>query len=178
MNVSPDRILDRVGRVFRRDASVYREIARDPGALREAAIVVAIVAIFSGIGAVSDSPKRVIVALIGAFLSWLVFSAMTYFFGKNIFGTPTTQTSTEALLRTQGYAQAPNLIAILGFIPLIGWIFVFIGWIIGIIAAVQAIRETLSLSTGRAILIAILAAITSGIVLAILGTIFGIGWAV
>jgi len=176
--LSPDRIMDRVGRVFKRDSSVYREIARDPGATREAAIVVAVVALFSAIGSLNDSFGRVIVAILGAFLSWVVFSALTYFFGKNIFGTPTTQTSTEALLRTQGYAQSPNLIRVLAFIPLIGWVFTVISWILGIIAAVQAIRETLGIGTGRAIIVAIIAGIASGIVLGMLGVIFGIGWAI
>ena len=173
MNISFDKILDRANRVIRLDHTVYREIGNDPAATVEAAVVVAVVAVASGLGAVTDSFGRVIVAILGAFIWWGVFSFFTYFFGKNIFGTPTTQTTTESLLRTQGYAQAPRVLAIFGIIPILGWIVAFVASIIGLVTAIYAIRETLGISTGRAIVIGIIAAITSFIALLILSLIFG-----
>jgi hypothetical protein len=170
-------ILNRAIRVAKLDLPVYREIARDANATKEAAVVVAVVALASGIGALSDSFGSVVVAVLGAFIGWVVFAGMTYFFGKNIFGSPSTQVDVESLLRTQGYAQAPGVLAFFGFIPVLGWIAALVGGIWGIVTAVVAIRETLVIGTGRAIIVGIIAAIASGIVVGLLGLIFVGNWA-
>lgn len=101
---------------------------------------------------------------------------MTYFFGKNVFGSPNTHVDVESLLRTQGYAQAPGVLAFFGFIPVLGWIAGLIGGIWAIITAVVAIRETLVIGTGRAIIVGIVAAIASGLIVGILGLIFVGNW--
>lgn len=170
-------ILNRAIRVAKLDPPVYREIARDANATKEAAVVVAVVALASGIGALSDSFGSVVVAVLGAFIGWVVFAGMTYFFGKNIFGTPSNQVNVESLLRTQGYAQAPGVLAFFGFIPALGWLAALAGGIWGIVTAVVAIRETLVIGTGRAIIVGIIAAIASGIVVGLLGLIFVGNWA-
>jgi len=169
-------ILNRAIRVARLDPAVYREIARDGGATMEAAIVVAVVAVASGIGALTDSFGVVVLAIVGAFLGWVVFSAMTYFFGKNIFGTPTTQVDVETLMRTQGYARVPGILAFFGFIPVLGWIAALVGGIWSLVTAIVAIRETLLISTGRAIIVGIIAAIASFIILFILGLVFDVNY--
>ncbi len=170
-------ILNRAIRVAKLDLPVYREIARDANATKEAAVMVAVVALASGIGALSDSFGRVVLAVIVAFIGWVIFAAMTYFFGKNIFGLPTTQVDVESLLRTQGYAQAPGVLAFFGFIPILGWAVALVGAIWGLVTAIVAIRETLVIGTGRAIIVGIIAAIASGIVGGVLGLLFGVGWA-
>lgn len=167
-------IIDRAKRVMQLDQPVFRTIARDPNATRQAAIVVGVVAIASAIGGANDGFGGIILGIIGALVGWLVFAGLAWFFGTNIFGTPTTSTNWESLLRTLGYAQAPNVLAIFGFIPLIGWIAAFIGSIWAVVAAVIAIRETLAFSTGRAIITAIIAAIASGLVMGILSLVFGV----
>jgi hypothetical protein len=169
-------ILNRAIRVARLDPAVYREIARDGGATMEAAIVVAVVAVASGIGALTDSFGVVVLAIVGAFLGWVVFSAMTYFFGKNIFGTPTTQVDVETLMRTQGYARVPGILAFFGFIPVLGWIAALVGGIWSLVTAIVAIRETLLISTGRTIIVGIIAAIASFIILFILGLVFDVNY--
>ncbi len=167
-------ILDRAQSVSMLHLPVYRVIQRDPKATKEAAIVVAVVAVASAIGNVGDEGSRILVSLIGAFLGWLVLSGMTYFFGTNIFGTPTTQVNMESLLRTLGYAQAPGVLAIFGIIPLFGWMLVLVGGLWSVVTAVVAIRETLHLSTLRAVLIAILAVIATTLVTGILGLLLGL----
>lgn len=176
MDQMVNRILNRALRVVKLDLPVYREIARDPNATTEAAAVVAVVALASGIGALTDSFGQVVIAMLGAFIGWVVFAAMTYFFGKNIFGSPNTQVDVKSLLRTQGYAQAPGVLAFFGFIPVLGWIAAFIGAIWSIITAVVAIRETLVIGTGRAIIVGIVAAIASGLIVGIIGLIFVGNW--
>jgi len=178
MDQTASTILERAIRVAKLDLPVYREIARDGNATKEAAIVVAVVALASGIGALTDSFERVVVAMVGAFVWWIVFAAMTYFFGKNIFGSPTTQVSVESLMRAQGYARVPGILSFFGFIPVLGWIVSFIGGVWALVTAIVAIRESLVISTGRAIIVGLIALIASAIVIGILGLIFGIGWAI
>jgi hypothetical protein len=169
-------ILNRAMRVAKLDLPVYREIARDRNATTQAAVVVAVVALASGIGALTDSFGRVVIAVLGAFIGWVVFAAMTYFFGKNIFGSPNTQVDVESLLRTQGYAQVPGVLAFFGFIPVLGWIPAVIGWVWSLVTAIVAIRETLVIGTGRAIIVAIVAGIASALIVGILGLIFVGNW--
>lgn len=176
MEQTATRILNRAIRVVKLDLPVFREIAQDKKATTEAAIVVAIVAIASGIGTLTDSFGVVVLAILSAFLNWFVFSAMTWFFGKNIFGTPTTQVDIETLMRTQGYARAPGVVVFLGFIPILGWIAAIVGGIWSLVTAIVAIRETLAIGTGRAIIVGIIAAIASAIVLGILALIFGVDY--
>lgn len=177
MDQKVNGILNRAIRVAKLDPPVYREITRDANATKEAAVVVAVVALASGIGALSDSFGSVVVAVLGAFIGWVVFAGMTYFFGKNIFGTPSNQVNVESLLRTQGYAQAPGVLAFFGFIPVLGWLAALAGGIWGIVTAVVAIRETLVIGTGRAIIVGIIAAIASGIIVGLLGLLFVGNWA-
>jgi len=169
-----DVIINRARQVMQLRESVFRTIARDPNATQQAAIVVGVVAIASAIGGAGEGIGGIVVGLIGAFVGWLVFAGMAWFFGTNIFGTPTTVTNWESLLRTLGYAQAPGILSIFAFIPILGWAAAFVGWVWSIVTAIIAIRETMSFSTGRAIITAIVAAIASGIIGAILSMIFGV----
>lgn len=169
-----DLILERARRVIQLDTPVYNTIARDPNATQQAAIVVGVVAIAGAIGGANEGAGGMFVGLIGAFIGWLIFAGMAWFFGTNIFGTPTTVTNWESLLRTLGYAQAPNILAFFGFIPILGGLVAFIGSIWAIVTGVLAIRETLGFSTGRAIITGLIAAIATGIVAAILSIIFGV----
>lgn len=169
-----DIILARARRVIQLDTPVFGTIARDPNATQQAAIVVGAVAVAGAIGGANEGAGGMFVGLVGALFGWLIFSGMAWFFGTNIFGTPTTVTNWEALLRTLGYAQAPRILALFGFIPVLGGLISFIGAIWAIITGVIAIRETLGFSTGRAIITGLIAAIGTGLVAVILGLLFGV----
>jgi hypothetical protein len=175
--LSVERIVNRAINVAKLDLPTYRQIARDPSATTEAAVVVGAVALAAGIGAITDSLGQVIVSVIGAFVWWLVFSAVTWFFGKNMFGTPSAQITAQSLMRTIGYARAPQVLYILGFIPLIGWAFAALGWCLAIVTSVVAIRETLVIGTGKALLLGLLSVIASGLIVGILGLVFAGSWA-
>lgn len=167
-------IYERAQQVSLLHLPAYRAIRIDPNATKEAAIVVAVVAVASAIGSAGDESGRILVSLIGALLSWLILSGMTYFFGINIFGTPTTQVNMESLLRTLGYAQAPGVLALFGIIPLFGWMLVLAGGLWSFVTAIVAIRETLDLSTMRAVLIAIVAAIATALIVGTLGILLSV----
>lgn len=168
-------IVQRAKDVAQLDARTYREIARDPDATKEAALIVALVAIANGIGSAGDGSTGLIGGIIAGLLGWIVFSAVTYFIATNITGSPTMTASVESLMRTLGYARVPGLLAVFGFIWLIGWIATAVAGIWILVTSIYAIRTTLTMGWPRTIATALIALIASGIVNLIVGWIFGIG---
>ncbi|MCL5958832.1 MAG: YIP1 family protein, partial [Chloroflexi bacterium] len=150
--------VDRMIRAARLDVDVYEELERDTSATWQALIVVVIVAIASGVGAllagiVRGVPSIAVSGLIGgiiaAVIGWAIWSLVTYLVGTTLFGGTA---SYGELLRTIGFAYTPNALQILGFIPLIGALIVILAEIWALVAGVVAVRQALDFSTGKAIL--------------------------
>lgn len=169
-------IVDRSIGVTKLDVPTYEAIEHDPLATKQAAIVVAAVAIAAAIGGLGDGANGFIVGLIGAFIGWFVFAGLAYFFGTNLFGTPTTNTDFEAVLRTLGYAQVPGIVAVVGFIPFLGPLIGLVGGIWTIVTCIIAIRQSLNITTNRAIITGIVATIASGLIMLIMSLVFGVGF--
>lgn len=176
MQTTGQGILDRAMRVIRLDLPAYRDIELDKKATTEAAIVVGVVALATAIGSLrgEDWFLNAIIGLVGTFLSWVVFAASTFFFGRNVFGVPASEISVEGLMRTQGYAHAPGVLGVLGFIPGLGWIAVLVAGIWSLVTAIIAIRESLNVGTGKAILVGFVAAIAAGFVIGAIRLIFNL----
>jgi hypothetical protein len=147
------------------DVSVYEEVEADRTATGQAAIVVAIVAICAAIGSWGHGGNGIIGAVIGAFLGWLLMSALTYFIGTKLFGGTADM---GEMLRTLGFAQSPGVIAILGFIPILGGLVLFAIAIWQLVTAVVAIRQALDFDLGKAIATAVISAIVVWVVMAVL----------
>ena len=138
------------------DASVYEEVEADRGAIGQAAAVVAIVAVCAAIGSSGHGGKGIIGAIIGAFISWALWAGLTYVIGTKLFGGTADM---GEMLRTLGFAQAPGVLGILGFIPILGWLVGFVVWIWTLVAAVVAIRQALDFDTGKAVATAVIAGV-------------------
>jgi len=157
------------------DVSVYEEVEADRTATGQAAIVVAIVAVCAAIGSYSGGGKTIIAAIVGAFVGWLVMSALTYFIGTKLFGGTA---DIGEMLRTLGFAQSPGVIAVLGIIPFLGGLVMFAVWIWQLVTAVVAIRQALDFDTGKAIATAVISWIIMIVVnLLIAGVLLGTGLA-
>lgn len=150
---------ERVMGALRLDASIYDEIEHDPDALGQAAGVVALAAVASAIGvaggAMGDRGVGVILGgVVAAFLGWLISAGIVWVIGVRIMEHTSDY---PELLRTLGFAQAPQLLKVLALVPLLGfvvWIAVFF-W--GLAAYVVAVRQALDVETGRAIVVCVLA---------------------
>lgn len=171
-NISFDRIMQRAIEVATLNTRTYSEIARDPKALPEAAIVVAIVAVAAGIGGLNEGAGGLIAGIILSLLGWVISAAIIYFVGTNITGTPTTTGSVESLLRTLGYASVPRILFVFGFIWLLGGLIAFFANIWTIVTTVLAIRAALGMSLSRAIITGIVAWVASIIIQTLLIWIF------
>jgi hypothetical protein len=172
--ISLDRIVQRAIDVATLKTRTYSEIAPDPRALVEAAIVVVAVAISAGIGAVSYGAGGLITGIILSLLGWVISSAIIYAVGTRVTGTPTTSGSIQSLLRTLGYASAPNIFSFLGFIWIVGGLILFLLSIWTLVTTIFAIRAALNMSLMRAVITGFLAMLAAAIVRILLGWILGV----
>ena len=159
-------ITDRMKGAAMLNAATYEEVEADTTATGQAAVVVAIGAIASAIGASGAGVGGIIGALVASLIGWVLWAGVTYLIGAKILGGTATW---GELLRTLGFAQSPKVLAILGLIPGMGWI---VGTVLGIwllIAGVVAIRQALDFSTGKAIATALLGWLAMVIPFALLG---------
>jgi hypothetical protein len=153
------------------DISVYEEVEADEGATGQAVMVVAIVAIAGAIGASGSGGNGMTGAIISAFMGWFIWAGLTWFIGTRFFGGTATY---GELLRTLGFAMAPGVLNILGFIPFLGGLVGIAVAIWSLIAGIIAIRQALDFDTGKAVATAVVGfAITVAVVLTFVGMIFG-----
>lgn len=173
-NISLNRIVQRAKDIMTFNTRTYEEIVRDPNATAEAAIVVATVAIASGLGRMFAGPGALIGAVLAMLLGWVVAAAVIYFVGTRVTGEATTTSSVERVMRVVGYASAPFVFSIFSGLWLIGWLFatVIFFWFLG--TMVLAIRSALDISLSRAIVTGLIAWIATLIVNGILSMIFNI----
>lgn len=169
-------MFNRIVGVLRLDVNTFEEIEADESATSQAAIVVGIVAVLGAIGAfigaqaanemlqqlgqISEfeipfavpelSPiGAAINAILGAFIAWALWAALTYFIGTRLF--PGKATFGE-MLRVIGFAQAPRMLGIFAFIPCLGGILGLVGAIWALIAGFVGVRAGLDLDTGQTLI--------------------------
>ncbi len=147
--------LERVIGALRLDAATYEEVEHDPSALGQAAGVVAAAAVAAAIGGAGVSGGGGAVgAVLGSLIGWLISAAFIWVVG--VYFMKHTSDYRE-LLRTLGFASAPKLLAVLGGLPVLGAIAVFVGGLWSLAAFVVAARQALDVSTGRALWVCFLA---------------------
>ena len=140
------------------DASVYEEVEHDESAIGQAATVVALGAAASGVGALSAvGLSGVVGAFIAAFVGWVIAAAMVFLVGVKLMDH---SSDFPELLRTLGFASAPQILTVVAIIPILGTIANLIAFVLGLIAYVIAVRQALDTSTGKAILVCLLAVLT------------------
>jgi hypothetical protein len=158
-------LFERMIRAARLDSNLYEEVEHDLSATSQAATVVGIVAICVGLGnaigiAMGGSTGLAVGAFIGgiisAFVGWVAWSYITYWIGTSMFKGEATP---GELLRTVGFAQSPMVIGVISFIPFIGSLVAFAAWIWAVIATIIALRQALDITTGQAVITAIIGAI-------------------
>ena len=142
------------------DVATFEEVEHDETATAQAAAVVALTAAAQAIAASSAGLGSIFGAAAAALIGWLVWAGITYFIGAKLFrGTATW----GELLRTLGFAQAPNVLAVFAILPLVGWLVDAVLWVWVLIAGVIAIRQALDFDTGRAILTTLIGGLLVGV---------------
>ena len=166
-------MLDRMKGAAMLDIPTYEEVEHDTSLTTQAAMVVVIAALARGIGGMDGGEVGIIGGVLGALFGWLLWSGVTYLIGDKLLGGTATW---GELLRTLGYAQAPGILLILGFIPLIGWVVGIVVFIWLLVTGIVAIRQALDFTTGKAVLTAIIGWLVAFVIPAlILGGALGAG---
>lgn len=145
-------MIDRIVRAIRLDWTVFGEIAQDRDAMKEAAIIVLIVSFLSAIGSgfADRSMSSFISTLIVTIaVGWILWAIITFFVGTRFLGG---KTNISEMLRVLGYAGAPHLLGLFHFIPCIGPLLPWVGWILALVAGILAVREAMDFETDRAII--------------------------
>ncbi len=141
-------MFQRILGVLKLDVATFESIEADSGATSQAAIIVAIVALLSGIGSGISASMRdanIIVAffstLVWAFIGWGLWSWVTWFVGTKMFNGKAT---VDEMLRVIGFSYSPQFLSV---IPCVGGI---IGGIWSLIAGFIAVRQGLDLDNTKA----------------------------
>lgn len=152
-------------RAAKLDVDFYNTVEQDTSLTGQAALLVAIVSLLSGIGngiAFGGSfLGQALGAVVAGMVGWVIAAWLIDMIGRKLFQG---ESDVGQMQRVLAYAQAPR---VLGVVPFLGWI----AWIWTFVAVVVAVREGQDFSTGAAvgtvILGWLLTVILSGIVLAI-----------
>ena len=148
----------RVTGVLKLQPSTFEEIEANPAATGQALAVVVIASVAAGIGAgLMGGPMPLVRETLAALIGWIMWAGVTYLIGGRLMPEPGTHTDMGELLRVIGFSYAPNMFAILAFIPLLGGLVQIIVafWLLA--ATVIAVRQALDYrSTARAIAVVLI----------------------
>ena len=139
-------ILERMMGAATLDVDTYEEVEHDQSATMQAAAVVVLVALCKTAGAWNVgllSAGRI--ALI-ELATWFTWAGVAYLVGQKLFQGEATW---GELLRTIGFAKAPGVLYIFGFVPLLGWSVQAVVGIWMLLTGFVAIRQALDLGNGK-----------------------------
>jgi hypothetical protein len=155
----------------RLDIATFEEVEADRHATVQALAVVVMSNTAAGIGlgsGVFDAPVLTLVVL--ALLMWVFWAALTYGIGVYLIPEPQTETDVTELMRTIGFAAAPGMLRVLGFLPVVGRTVygLVTAWML--VAMVIAVRQALDYkSTWRALVVCVIAGIAAVAMTALIG---------
>lgn len=152
------------------DVATYEEVEHDQTATGQAAMVVGIVALARAIGSLGAGFGVLVGGIVMAFVGWLVWCGITYFIGDELMGGDATW---GEVLRAVGFAQTPGVLAVVGIIPLIGWLVSLAASIWVLVAAFIGLRQALDLDNVKTLITVVLGWIAMMILMAIPSMIFG-----
>lgn len=182
--------MDRIVGAVKLSRPIFDEVRRDPSAMMQAAGIVAVTGLLSGISQfavyrgetidlgngdtyeVTNSffgPLASGIALAVLSLIFWVISAVLYrLVATKMLGSPEVNIQWQEVARPVGFASAPALLLILTPIPVIGYLVASLLWIWTLATSIVAISETFRVSKWRAFFIPLVAWIGLAIVLSLI----------
>ncbi len=166
--VSQHSITDRMLGALRLDAAMFEEIEADGAGTGQAAFVVVATSLVAGAAGAADSAGTGLLAGVGALIGWAISAFFAYVVGTRILPGQNTKASWGELARTMGFANTPRFLLILGVVPALRSVVALVAGIWVLAATIIALRAALDCSTGRAIVVGIVAAFAQALVVVIL----------
>lgn len=135
---------DRMLRAAKLDSELYEEVEADTAALGQAAAVVTLSSIATGIGASGvGSLSTVLLSTLAALVGWFLWASLIYLIGVKLLPEPQTESDIGELLRTIGFASSPGILRIFGVVPVFGPLIVVVASLWMLAAMVVAVRQAL-----------------------------------
>lgn len=172
--------VDRIVGAIKLDRPIYDEVRRDPSAMMQAAGIVVVTGLLSGISQFADIRGRsfevddrtyevtnsffgplaagIAIAVLGL-VFWVITAVLYRFVGTKLLGSPETGIQWQEVARPLGFASAPSLLLILTPIPVLGFIIGSILWIWTLASQIVAMSETFRVSKWRAFFIIVVSAL-------------------
>ena len=170
-------MLQRMIGAARLNVHTYEDVENDQTATKQALLVVVLVSLASGIGAIGigaiaiGDDYNILNFLLGiavGIIGWAIWAYITFLVGTKFLNTPETHADWGQLARGTAFAQTPGLLRVFGFIPYIGGVIILISMIWLIIAMVIAVRQCLDYqSTWRAFAVVLIGFIPHMILISI-----------
>ena len=159
------RFLNRFFRAAKLETSLYQEIVEDGGAMNQALIVVLIYSMASAYGTFGRTGATGInIGMITTLLGWYVWAFSTYIIGARFLPETRTSPDRKTLMRVLGFASAPGVFRVLGFIQGSGLLILLIAASWMVVAATVGVKQALSYeSTARALGVCIIGFIISAV---------------
>jgi hypothetical protein len=159
------------------DAATYEEVEADRTATRQAAAVVILSSLATGIGAVRSAHGGA-GSLVGfsliALMLWVIWASLTFQIGSKILPGAETRTSIGELLRTIGFASAPGIARVFAVIPGTTPVIFGVTTIWMLMAVIVAVRQALDYtSTARAVAVCVLGFVLAAAFALVIGLLFG-----
>lgn len=146
--------VDRMIGAARLDPATFEAVEHDAQAMPQALGVVALAALAAGIGAVGFGGLFALGGVIAALLGWAIWAGLIWLIGTKLLPEAQTDADWAQVARVTGFAQAPGLLRLFGFLPLIGGLVVLVANIWMLVAMVVAVRQVLDYrDTWRAVLV-------------------------
>ena len=145
-------IIGRMIGAARLDVRTFEEVEADTSATRQALLVVAIVALATGISSLpTNGLSGLAIGIFVAIVGWMIWAGIVYLIGTKILPTHETHADWGQVARTLGFAQSPGIVRVFAVVPNLDIIF-WIGSVWMLVAMVIAVRQALDYtSTVRAI---------------------------
>ena len=170
--------VDRVIGVVKLQEPVYAAIKRDASLLNQAVLVVLVSALATNVWVAVFAPNGLVRALGGvvlAFVAWLLFGTLAWWLGTRWFAPKWAPPDLRQMLTLTGFATAPTVLNILGFVPVIGWLILMIASIWSLLTAYTAVRVGLAADERNALAATFIAYIANAVLFALAANLLGIG---
>lgn len=173
-----DSFVNRILGVVKLQEPTYSEIKRDRGALNQAVLVVILSALATNVWVAAFAPDGLVRALGGvvlAFAAWLLFGSLAWWLGTRWFAPRWAPPDVRQVLTLTGFATAPSMLNILGFVPLIGWLILMVASIWSLLTAYTAVRVGLATDERNGLAATFIAYLANALLFALAANLLGIG---
>lgn len=156
------------------NASTFEEVEHDQSAMGQAAGVIVLAAVSTGIGNVFwGGLSGIVTGIVTSLIGFAVWALVVWLVGTKVMPDPATKADFPETFRTIGFAAAPGILGIITIIPILGWVILFVIWIWQIAAMVIAVRAVLDYTdTVKAVIVVVIGWVAYMIVAALIGMMF------